>query len=325
MVYQLAVVPGGRSGDCYARVERTTASQVVISCAPEKGWMGPNWKFLYDARAKALVGQFQYYRIPLDRVSVSGQKAVFVSGTLSPRQVTVEFEPERGDSFRVRPGLQTAGEPERRVVPFASGSRFALVIEPQQGPVVEEGSGPARQRYLLPQATYDEFAAARPGRVKDGYVREHTRMLEAIGPWQMADGTLWFAKTFCDGEGITGVGGFGYFDLGERRYKVYVPAEVVNWSATSILVERDAVWIGVAYNGEWGSTGGGLLRFDRSTEKTETLKLRDIVGGIARIGDRLVMATETGLAVLEGGRIRCYFVDQSSAGQLSVVEASIGR
>ncbi len=323
MIYQIAVTQGRNDGECYARVERVTASQVVISCTPEKGSHGSNWKFLFDARAKTLVKQLEYDRVPLNRVSVSGRKAVF-AGTDSGRDLTVEYDPESDTAFRVRKGLEVpaTSTQERRVVRFGPGNQFDLVTS-ETGATVEEGSGPTRKTLELPRSTFDLFALARPGRVKDGYVREHTHIAEAIGPWQLAEGTLWFAKSFCDGEGMTGVGGFGYVDTAVRRFRMYAPPELVNWSASAILVEPDAVWIGLVNNGEWGGTGGGLLRFDRASEKTELIQLRDIVGGIARVGDRLVMATEFGLAILEGSSVRRYFIDRTSAGAPVVVEAVI--
>jgi hypothetical protein len=39
---------------------------------------------------------------------------------------------------------------------------------------------------------------------------------------------LWFGKTFYDGEGNSGVGGFGYFDTADRQYYLFTPPEVVD-------------------------------------------------------------------------------------------------
>lgn len=134
----------------------------------------------------------------------------------------------------------------------------------------------------------------------------------------IAEGTLWFGKVFADGEGLTGVGGFGYFDLKRKAFRVFSPAEARDFSVNALLVEKEAVWLGLVRNGEWGSTGAGLLRFDRATEKVERFPIREIVGGIGRAGEWLVLATEFGVAVLEGGVVRRYFVDE---GGKRVVEA----
>jgi hypothetical protein len=80
----------------------------------------------------------------------------------------------------------------------------------------------------LPRTTYDQFAAARPQRVKDGYRREGTEIDESIGPWQRQDGRIWFGKAFYDGEGSTGVGGFGYFDEKEKKLQLFNPPEIAD-------------------------------------------------------------------------------------------------
>ena len=78
LVYQISVAKGLPEGDCYARVERATATDVVISCAAEKGRPGPNRKFVFDIRAKALVKQIDYPPFSMSRLFVSGDRAVMV-------------------------------------------------------------------------------------------------------------------------------------------------------------------------------------------------------------------------------------------------------
>ncbi len=355
VVYQIAVESGRGDADCYARVERATATDVVLSCTPEKGRRGPNRKFVYDIRAKALVKRIHYDPFAMQRVFVSGDQAVLV-GSDFRRLAAVEYRPGRAPAFRllngapaeqwtgrVRTSAGTVGagaelrteiyiEREQfKPTPFGPRHRFTLaqedttVPEPQQKRLlVLDGTGQRVERYPLPRRTYEEFANARPRRVADGYSRSGTEMNDEIGPWQIADGTLWFGKTFYDGEGMTGVGGFGYFDTSERKYRVYSPPEIADWSVTAMLVEPEAVWLALARHGEWGSSGGGLLRFDRGTEKVESLELRDIASAISRVGDRLLIATEFGAAVFGEHRLRRYFLDQTTDGRLRVVEAILG-
>jgi hypothetical protein len=66
---------------------------------------------------------------------------------------------------------------------------------------MEKQSGKQIRPYPLPQSTDDEFAAARPLKVKDGYVRQGTRMEEGIGPWKLEEDKLWFGKTFYEVSG----------------------------------------------------------------------------------------------------------------------------
>ena len=157
--------------------------------------------------------------------------------------------------------------------------------------------------------------------MRDGYTRKDAEFQEEIGPSQVADGTLWFAKTFYDGEGSTGVGGFGFFDNQTKRYKLWSPQEIVDWSATAMLVEPEAVWIGLTFRSEYRDISGGLLRFDRATGTCTKLALPDLIYEITRVGNSLVLATDFGAAVLRDGKVRRFFVDRTSRGNLQVSEA----
>lgn len=315
MLYNIAVETGFHDADCYARVERATATDVVISCTPEKGRTGPNRKYVYDVRAKALVKRVDYDPFAMHCVFVSGKKAVLVGSNLQ-RVVALEYDPEREPAFR----LLTGGEAENWTsrVPFTGGTagmgaeqRKEIYPEPKQFKPVHFGPG---NRFTLSQ---DEISERIGGKVKRFPLPEST----GIGPRQIVDDTLWFAKTFYDGEGLTGVGGFGSFDTQAREYRLYSPAEIKQWSATAMLVEPDAIWLGLAHRGEYGGSGGGILRFDRSTQKVNRLVLQETVSEIARAGDRLVIATGFGAALLDGGKLRRFFVDETTDGRLRVAEA----
>ena len=124
--------------------------------------------------------------------------------------------------------------------------------------------------YPLPQSTWDDYVRLRPKDVamnplaatNNSYERE-----EVIGPYQIEGGKLWFGKKFYDGEGERGVGAFGYFDTETRAYRLFSP-RVAPYEIGAILVEPDAVWVGLDHQGEDISAfPGGLVRWDRSTEQ----------------------------------------------------------
>jgi hypothetical protein len=186
---------------------------------------------------------------------------------------------------------------------------------------IEETSGNKIRSYPLPQSTYDEFAAARPARVKNGYVREQTKIKEDIGPWKLEEDKLWFGKSFYDGELWTGVGGFGYFSATDRKYHLFTPPEIAEWSLSAIDVESDAVWMALVTGGEYGGSSGGLLRFDRQTESLRRFELPDIGVQFIHAGGKLLAATNFGVAVIDGGVVTRYFVDRTTDGRLRVVPA----
>ncbi|MDX2181326.1 MAG: hypothetical protein SFV18_17155 [Bryobacteraceae bacterium] len=291
-IFKIAAERGPALGDCYARVERIGPSEAVISCTPEKGASGPLHKFVFDARAKALVGHIEFPQTPMWRIRVSRDRATF----LSESGTGIVYQPTR-----VPPLMAVA---EERAIPYERPAESKLPV-------------------ALPQSSYDQFAAARPKRVKNGYTREFTLIEERIGPHQYVDGVLWFGKTFYDGEGITGIGGFGYFDAKTRRYRLFAPPEMADYSATAIRVEPYAIWLALASRGEWSTKGGGILRFDRATERVERWPSRDIVTAFARVGDGLVAATWFGIAALDNGKLRRYFLDKTLDGRWRVVEANV--
>jgi len=211
LVYKLDIEPGDNG--CSAHVEAATATDAVISCAGD-GDPQPYWKFLYDVRSKALVRQFHYNPFSAYRVFPVGEGAVFIASD-NDKVLAIEYRAGRTPLFRVL--SDAAGRPWIEKVHVSEGTvgferRRVISIDP------EEKSLPSTFP-PLPQSTYDQFAAASPERVKNGYVRQGTEIHESPGPWQREGEKVWFGKTFYDGEGSTGVGGFGYFDLATHSQK----------------------------------------------------------------------------------------------------------
>jgi len=291
-IYRIASVAGDPMNYCRVTVERAAANDVALLCHPEKGGGGPIHKFVYDPRAKALVGRVEYQPFAMRRV-VARHGRVTATGN---RVIAVTYTPE-GD-----PAFQIAAD------------------ELRDDPLPEYRA--SLRGFTLPQSSYDEFAAARPRRVENGYRRKSTLFDEKIGPHRIVDGTLWFAKSFYDSEGFTGVGGYGYVDLKTRAFRWFSPPELVDWSATAMLLEDDAIWLGLASHEEWSTNAGGVIRIDRATQQIVRIALPDIVRDFARLGDRLVAATDFGIAVVENGRARRFFVDKTLDGRSRVVEAN---
>jgi hypothetical protein len=136
----------------------------------------------------------------------------------------------------------------------------------------------------------------------------------------VAGNLLWFGKTFYDGEGTTGVGGFGYFDLMSRRYAMFVPASSIDWSASAILVEPDAIWIGLVNRPEGADNPGGLLRYDRNTTQTQVYPIKSVITQIVRYNGALYLGTVHGLYVMRGSTFTRYLIEPALDGSLALVE-----
>ncbi len=260
-VYQLAVEAG--PGNCTVRIDRVTSTDTVLACTGDVQSKPLNHKFIYDVRSKRLIADFSYSPFAIHRGFPNAGGAVFV-GSDSQRLIAVAFQPGDDPPFRIvdeaeaRPWLARIRTSEGTV--GVERKRF-LYIQPDEfkpvhfgaftldqeagnsfGPrlLVTEVKGTQTLRYELPQSTYDEFAAARPERVKNGYIRDNTEFDERIGPWQIEDGKLWFGKTFYDGEGMTGVGGFGYFDPADRKFHLFALPQIADWSIAANMAGQAA-------------------------------------------------------------------------------------
>jgi hypothetical protein len=328
-VYLLALATGFSNCD-EAHIERATSTDTVISCMGEKSYQGMNQKFVYDIQAKALVSHFAYQPFAMTRVFNDSGRTVFVgsdllnAGSELMKFVAVEFRPGESPEFRILA--------KREAAPWSA--RVGIALMPNDSVPIRFGDGDAftfdhgsivdsrGKKYPLPQSTYDDFAKARPGRVADIYVREGTSIEENIGPVQLQGDKLWFGKTFYDGEGNSGVGGFGYMDATDRQYHLFTPAEVADYSISAICVERDTVWMGISHFVEYGESPAGVLRYDRNTHAVHKYDLQDAVNGLIISGDRLLAYTRFGIAVIKGNETIRYFVDRTTDGRLQLAQAT---
>jgi hypothetical protein len=314
-VYSLGIKSGFQ--DCAAHIERVTPTDSVISCQGEKSERYPNQKWVYDVRAKKLLGQFSYQGFAMYRSFPNAGGAVFL-GSDTQRLIAVEYKTDREPAFRI---LSEADA--RPWIARVHTSVGIWGIEQHREIYIENDKAPPPAAIPpLPRTTYDQFAAARPGSVKNGNLRANSEIHDSIGPWQQEDGRIWFGKSFYDGEGSTGVGGFGYFDRNERKLHMFQPPEIADWSVSAINVGPDAAWMALAHNGEYGGSSGGLLRYDRQSGELRRFELPDIGLRLIRVGEKILAATNFGLAVVESDRVTRYFIDRTTDGRLRVAPAT---
>ncbi len=329
-VYLLTAQAGPE--ECDARLERATVSDTVISCTGEKTERYPNQKFVYDARAKKLLHHYQYFPFIITRAIRERERVVFIADD-EKRLVALEYAPGNNPALRILDGaegrrradqenIRSAKTKQFKNVYFGSSHDFVLRKTGDRFEIFEKGSQQSRS-FPLPQSSYDEVAIARPEEVRNGLTRQAATINEAIGPWELYEGRLWFGKTFYDGEGSTGIGGFGYFDPQNRHYRLFAPKQVMNWSMTAMHVDANAVWLGIAHRGEWGDTSGGFLRFDRRSETVTRWKLASLVSEILSQGDQLLIVTDMEIAALKENELQRFFVDVLSDGRLRVTAATM--
>jgi len=166
--------------------------------------------------------------------------------------------------------------------------------------------------YPLPQSSQEEFLRARPDHAQSA---TGAVIGETIGPCQIYDNRFWFGKTFHEGKGTDGVGGIGYFDTEERKYTLFSPPEIVDWSVSSLLAENYAVWFGLVRHSDGADVPGGLLQFDPVTGETKKYALNEVILTIRRWQDSLFLGTSNGLYVLQYNQLRHYVMELEPDGK----------
>ncbi|MGD0868778.1 MAG: hypothetical protein ABSB88_04455 [Bryobacteraceae bacterium] len=322
-VYKLVVAPGPND-DCSARVERMTAQELVLSCTGEKWATYDNQKFVYDAGRKALVSQFAYapfWTVKAARGPRGGPQLVMAD---NQKLLLVDLDPATG-SLRVAPAaearpvlaqvpMENNRDEERilrmpapeaeAVTEFGPGGRFRLAREKNKyGSEYTVIAGPGGKQYPLMQSGADP-----------------AEMNEQVGPHQVEGWRLWFGKTFYSDEGLSGVGGFGYFDAASASYRLVSPPEIRKWSVSAILVEPECVWLALYQRGEYGNYPGALLRWDRKTATARQFAVQTVVTVILESGGTLYLGAIDGIVTVKGEQVASYFVDARADGQYRVVQ-----
>jgi hypothetical protein len=173
----------------------------------------------------------------------------------------------------------------------------------------------------LPQSTYQEFARARPDRVRGGYAEGSTTLEERVGAYQLQDDRFWFGKTFYDGEGTSGVGAIGYLDAAGKYTFLRIP-ELCDRSVQGFLVEDDTLWAGRVSHPEGADYSGGLLRYDRKTGRVTLYPVPDVIHSVAHVGGAVFLGTNHGLYVIRDGKRTRYRAEPDITGRFIVVSES---
>lgn len=342
IVQPLVMEPGPNDDNCSARIERFTTQELVLACAGEKWSTYDNQKFVYDLHARKLVSHVSYPPFFAAHVLYSRSGPQFVMAD-NHRLLLVEIDPTTGaprvvsaeaarpvlaqihmmeNTFGDPRNLQTLHVPEPAPDPvnaFGPGGRFHLAKQKNkygsEYPVIVEGEGSGRKVYSLAQTDRDTWRRDRPDDARTPMQLDPEEMNEQIGPHQLEEGRLWFGKTFYNGEGLTGVGGFGYFDTATAQYHLLAPPEIHAWSVSAILVEPGDIFLALDRRGEYGNYPGGLLRWDRKTAQVQHWDLSSVAVQIARWGDAIYLGTADGIVSVRGDRLESWFVDRSTGGR----------
>lgn len=191
--------------------------------------------------------------------------------------------------------------------------------------IIEETAA-GRKFYPLPQSDAGKWLKLRPQDAKNIFPvpsPAHYERQEVIGPYQVEGDRIWFGTQYYDGEGETGVGGFGYFETETRLYKIFSPMEIADWEISALLVEPEVVWLGLdRFVEDVSKVPGGLVCWDRKTHNLSRYPLEFPIQQIrrdAKDGSRLLLETRGGYALFRDGEVERYLTQKSADNSISAI------
>lgn len=144
-----------------------------------------------------------------------------------------------------------------------------------------------------------------------------------IGPFVQDGDKIWFATSFYDGEGTSGIGAIGTFDISTRKYLMRYLPEIAPWSGSAILLDGEDLWIGLKHRPEGAEIGGGLLSYNMRTGRVKTFAIPDVIFTIDRAGDAIYCGTSHGLYMLRGDQITQLRFEPNESGQLIMIQRDV--
>ena len=233
LAYELAI-EGELAG--YIAIERDEPGEITIRPSNDYGISGMRRKYFYGISRKQLIAKRDFWPYGLDQAAIKdGQPTLWGRFPFpilsSSTEVSLAVVPD-GEGFRqiespFGPSVYQAGE--IKLTAFGEG---CSVVETRDNLLLRsilcDNNNGKSVRYEAPHANFDRFAAARPLKVSSGWTRAQATFNETIGPYQVEGENIWFGLTFYDGEGFTGLGGFGLFNSATREFEMNYPPEMAD-------------------------------------------------------------------------------------------------
>jgi len=340
--HTLAVEKAGGDG-AELQVARWSSTELLVRRFDALGRSLTSLELFFDSAVPQLLARVEYEPFRVTRIIDQGGIPHFIAGDM--KQTLVLRPSDNTEGFTIETAEEakslltsldfdewtTPGKSFRFVMPvrhptrrFGPGGSFLLKEEDlkadsRQYDRITETTAESVRAFVVPQSTWDEFEKLRPQRVRDGYRRNRGRIEEEIGPNQVVGNRLWFGKSFYDAEGITGIGGFGYFDCETRRFVIYSPPEIRDWSVTAILVAGNNVWMATSTAGEYTFLPHGLLQWEIAERRVHSYGFDAVVHSMTQYRNDLYLATDEGIAVLTKQGFRRYLIDMTRDGRHRII------
>lgn len=315
------------------QVDQPTGRSVNLHFYSDYGIYLGSIKYFYDLAGQQPPAKIRYGILALtSSTKVRGTLRYTASfGTASQVQ---EGWRERHAMITIQPG---AGEsaPQYKIVdvpaseengyaeptPLRVGGGESVIIDNQTPPgqphhpssIYVIGKSGRKQRFSPPLPTMNFYRKMLPAK------QPPAEIWSDIGPFVLNNGKIWFASSFYDGEGVSGVGAIGTFDIASRKYHMRYMPEIRDWSGSAILLDGDQLWIGLVHHPEGADFGGGLVDYDTRTGSATKYAFRDVINTINQLGDALYCGTSDGVYVLRDRKLTQLRFEPNEKGKLITV------
>lgn len=297
-------------------IEHWNEHTVYLHFYEDYGFYRGSIKYVYDLASRKPPIKIPYGILNLTSSTRTGGElhylAAFVrAGEPEPgwesRYAIINIHPAGGDSlptFKIieRPAPDNSAS-EQAELHLPSGETVTVANttppgQPQQpSGVYVAGKSGRKQFYIVPFPTMTRYRQLLPDKQAPGEIENE------IGPYALAGAKLWFANSFYDSEGVSGVGAIGTFDIAARKYEMRYLLEIAPWSGSAMLLDGDDLWIGLMRRPEGANYGAGLLRYNTRTGATKLYKIPDLIYTIDRLGNTLYCGTSHGLYTIRGEKV----------------------
>jgi hypothetical protein len=313
--------------DGTASVDETGTNSISLGFYSDYGIYSGSIRYFYDLSGGKLPRKIRYGKLALTSSSIRNGTLIYgaSSSGWSERHATVTIDPRAGEgrpAFKIVdvPASDADAVPQPVELRLPDGGSVQVVGTPPgqthqpAGFAVSDKSG-KRQVFIAPVPTMEMYRKLRP---KDQAPLE---IENDMGPVALDGSTVWFANHFYDGEGTSGVGAIGTFDVRTHKFEMRYLPEITAWSGSAIRLDGENLWVGLMRQPEGAAYGGGLLRYDRRTGATAKYEIPDYIYTIDRVGDTIYCGTENGLYSIRGSEITHLSFEPDVAGRVVGVRA----
>ena len=314
----------------FPTLERATTHAAYVHFYSDYGLYGGSIKYIYDLASPRPPLKIRYGILALTSSSLEDGKLRYTASSgQSERHATVVIEPRAGDALPAYSIADApapwAWDPAAEPAPLATTDGQSAIVanktppgQPHQASgVYVIGKSGGKQYYPAPIPTTALHRKLLPDKQAPGEIEND------IGPFVLHGHKIWFATTFYDGEGVSGVGAVGVFDISTRKYDMrYLPG-IAPWSGSAILLDGADLWIGLMRRPEGAEYGAGLLRYNTATGAVAKLPVADYIHTIDRLGNTVYCGTSHGLYTVRGNQVTQLRFEPDDKGKLLMVSREV--